>query len=165
MNKRVISIITIAALASATALTVYADPMNWFPDKPQTRITETCSMSPDGLRCWIFTSAWHDGAAEVRVVPMTYDWPEDGLPRSGVMTLAKADLDRVTTYPMALRYDNDGNPYLFGSLPVGTLDLGLDTEYTMEAYAADGTLLAKDYHSWGDVPVPEGWEAGEWNTD
>src|SRR5690606_22832171 len=113
-NKKRMWVLAALGMLAGLSAVVVADPMDWFPGKPQTRMTTHYQMEPDGIRCTLFVGGWNDGAAEARIVPDSYDWPAARLPSHGEIRVAVESLDNVKTFRMSLRYDEDRNPYLFG---------------------------------------------------
>ncbi len=117
----------------------FADSFDW-KDKPvyKSKATFECSK---GQPCWVYEEAWIDGSAIFKVVPMSPSWPEDKLPTTGLITV------NDKTFKMAQRREDD-KIILFGSIPVGTLDLTIPTHFTLVAYDANGVKLVDDEAGW-----------------
>ncbi len=155
MNRRVISILLVLGATANSGFEIEPNPMNWYPGKPADSSILFC-LKPSHLLGWSCSETfYHDGSAELRVVPSTYDWPEEGLPRTGIITVAHGDITRESLYIMERRHDDEGNPFMYASFPVGTFNRYDNMKLEMFVYAADGTLVSKYWHSWGDVPDRE----------
>ena len=93
IDKRIGVIAAIALFATVSAVIAVADPMKWFPREPETRMTSSFEM--EGFECFLYESVWDDGAAEVRIVPKSYDRPADRLPATGEIRVAVGKIGRA----------------------------------------------------------------------